>query len=184
MVNNVNDPKPTPPPLPGTLPPNMPPQSGGAGGNVYGDRSIIKPNPRLRPPQHRVRREADRKHLPQALLGEGERVLRVADQHVGPHPVRCDREPCREQPTRGMPQRLEFIARMRQAEMLLPKHRDRARRMHGIGNAAQAKRWRVKRDRMMRDSVRRKDASSGHPAASAGRAPAGSLDPMSSTNNP
>jgi hypothetical protein len=42
---NPSDPKPTPPPMPGTPPPNMPPQSGGAGGNVFGDLPVIQPNP-------------------------------------------------------------------------------------------------------------------------------------------
>src|SRR2546423_11262384 len=36
----------------------------------------------LWPPEHGVRREADIEHLPQALPGGGERVLREADQHV------------------------------------------------------------------------------------------------------
>jgi hypothetical protein len=42
----------------------------------------------LWPPEHGVRREADIEHLPQALPGGGERVLREADQHVDTHAVR------------------------------------------------------------------------------------------------
>src|SRR5260370_33050084 len=65
---------------------------------------------RIRPPEHRVRRDAYRHHLVEPLFRLGKRVLRVADQDIGAEPVRSRREARRQHPTRGAFRRLEAVA--------------------------------------------------------------------------
>src|SRR5215471_625508 len=61
-------------------------------------------------PQHRHRREADREHLLQALLGGGEAVVGVADKDIRAHAVRGARETGFEQTACRRAQRLELVA--------------------------------------------------------------------------